>query len=221
MAGITTTLDFYRAEAIELKHAFRSVVGFSWWMRLHGFEEEASFAQGYGGPRQKSFGQSYALPKPYQPTDPRLHQILTQLIAKMGRRLRADGFAAGGIGISCLFSDRTYWQHGEKLSVAFFADRDMYQKAITILRQAQDLPVRILAVNCFDLTKTLYQQQSLLAGEDHLMHLTQALDIIHNRWGDFVVIPARMLGMEHKVVDRIAFGGVKHEKNFADVIPKQ
>ena len=31
----------------------------------------------------------------------------------------------------------------------------------------------------------------------------------HDRWGDFVITPALMLGMEDIILDRIAFGGVK------------
>ncbi len=204
MAGIATPLEFYRADAVELKRAFRSVVGYSWWLRLHGYEEE-----NFGEPRQKTFGQSYALPKAYVPTDTRLHQILSQLVVKMGRRLRADGFSAGGIGVSCFFADHTYWQHGEKQLAPLFADTDIYARTRDILLRASNKPVQILAVNCFRLSKTLYQQKTLLGDEDKKIRLTQALDTIHNRWGDFVVTPGRMLGMENKVLDRIAFGGVK------------
>lgn len=203
LAGIATTLDFYHAEALQLKRAFRSVVGYSWWLRLHGYEEDEKESV------QKSFGQSYALPKAYLPTQHELHQILTQLVCKMGRRLRADGFVAEGIGISCFFADHTFWQHGEKQAAGLFADRDIYARAHDILLQAPNKPVRILAVNCFALNKTLYQQETLLGDEEKKIRLTQAMDKIHNRWGDFVVTPGRMLGMENKVLDRIAFGGVK------------
>lgn len=37
---------------------------------------------------------------------------------------------------------------------------------------------------------------------------TQAIDQLTDRWGQFMVVPARMLSMEQKVIDRIAFGGV-------------
>ena len=35
------------------------------------------------------------------------------------------------------------------------------------------------------------------------------MDKINDRWGDFVITPALMLGMEDIILDRIAFGGVK------------
>ena len=38
--------------------------------------------------------------------------------------------------------------------------------------------------------------------------ITDAIDAIADRWGEFSVTPATMLGMEQKVQDRIAFGKV-------------
>jgi hypothetical protein len=35
------------------------------------------------------------------------------------------------------------------------------------------------------------------------------MDKVNDRWGEFVVTPALMLGMEKIILDRISFGGVK------------
>ena len=35
------------------------------------------------------------------------------------------------------------------------------------------------------------------------------MDKINDRWGEFVITPALMMGMENIILDRIAFGGVK------------
>jgi hypothetical protein len=32
---------------------------------------------------------------------------------------------------------------------------------------------------------------------------------INDRWGEFVITPALMMGMQDVILDRIAFGGVK------------
>jgi hypothetical protein len=34
------------------------------------------------------------------------------------------------------------------------------------------------------------------------------MDKVNDRWGEFVVTPALMLGMEDIILDRISFGGV-------------
>ena len=76
--------------------------------------------------------------------------------------------------------------------------------------------MRILAVFCYQLAPTLYQQASLLDQENKKRYLTKALDAIADRFGEFVVTPGRMLSMEQKVLDRIAFGGGKALRKSAD-----
>lgn len=202
-SGIRTTLDFYHADIKTLRRAFRSVVGYHWWLRLHGWEaDDREFGT-------KSVGHSYALYKPYFPTDPPLHQILCQLVEKMGQRLRGMGYGARGIHVSVLYRDWSGWNHGETLGSTLYASRDFYKEALRILLTAPERPVRILAVSCFSLTDINLGQLGLFEDDTKKRALTQALDGIHKRWGDFVVTPARMLSMEKRVTDRIAFGNVR------------
>jgi DNA polymerase-4 len=53
------------------------------------------------------------------------------------------------------------------------------------------------------------QQLSFLEDEQKKRKLTQAIDAINERWGDFVIAPALMMGMESTILDRIAYGGVR------------
>ena len=47
--------------------------------------------------------------------------------------------------------------------------------------------------------------------------VSEAMDKINDRWGEFVITPALMMGMENITLDRIAFGGVKKlEKIYSD-----
>jgi DNA polymerase-4 len=39
--------------------------------------------------------------------------------------------------------------------------------------------------------------------------VSEAMDEINNKWGEFVITPALMMGMDEIILDRIAFGGVK------------
>lgn len=199
-SGITTPLAMFSSSPKALQLAFRSVVGYHWWLRLHGYE--------VGAPKQeqKSFGQSYALGKPRTPDDPRLWQILSQLVMKMGRRLRKDGFTAHGVGIFTLFADRSHWGLQHKIETSLFADTDFYERVRMLLRDAPLKPIRILAISCFQLTKDLYSQQYLFVEENKKQALTWAIDRIQDRFGDFVIAPGRMLAMNEKVLDRIAFG---------------
>jgi hypothetical protein len=39
--------------------------------------------------------------------------------------------------------------------------------------------------------------------------VSEAMDKINNKWGEFVITPALMIRMDDIILDRIAFGGVK------------
>jgi hypothetical protein len=39
--------------------------------------------------------------------------------------------------------------------------------------------------------------------------VSEAMDKVNDKWGEFVITPALMMGMEDIILDRIAFGGVK------------
>lgn len=199
--GINSAVAFYRADITTLRKAFHSVVGYHWWLRLHGWEaDDREFSR-------KTIGHSHALRIPYTPDQPELWQVLAQLVLKMGKRLRDKGYTARGIHVSCHYKDHTYWHHGKMLPTQIYADSDLYAATQSILSAARNAPVRILAINCYALAQNLYQQQSLLETEQKKARITQALDAITNRWGQTVITSGRMMNTKLKVLDRIAFGG--------------
>lgn len=207
--GIISPMHLYRATDKALKHAFASKIGYDWWLMLHGWESHL-----YDHNETKTIGHSYALPKAYETRDGQLHQILCQLVEKMGRRLRADHYTAGGMHISLYFFDHTGWNHGEKLSCPIFANPDLYREAKRILFKSPIKEVKLLAVSSFCLGDEKKEQMNMFEASDRKRELTTAIDTIADRWGEFVVTSARMLSMEQKVLDRIAFGGVKGLKEF-------
>jgi hypothetical protein len=47
--------------------------------------------------------------------------------------------------------------------------------------------------------------------------VAEAMDKINDRWGEFVITPALMMGMGDIILDRISFGGVKElEEIYSD-----
>lgn len=205
IAGITTPVEFYRASAVTLVRALHSKTGWDWWQRIHGYEDSASF----GGPQQKTYGQSFALGTFRVPNDPELTKIMAQLIVKMGRRLRTSGFVAHGVSVSLLFADYTYWVKNMRRQEPLFADGDFLKEVRGLLIQAPAKPIRILAVTSFNLTPRGTGQIGLWNMDERKWKITDAIDTIADRWGEFTVTPATMHGGEQKVLDRIAFGKVK------------
>jgi hypothetical protein len=67
--------------------------------------------------------------------------------------------------------------------------------------------VRNLAVSVYDLIPAPSEQLELFASRAHAV--AAAMDKINDTYGEFVITPALMMGMDETILDRIAFGGVK------------
>lgn len=229
-SGITTPLAMLAASPKALQWALRSVVGYHWWMRVHGYDLPAQAGDGFrykafgasdGG--QKSFGQSHALEQPKTPSDTELWHVLAQLVAKMARRMRQDGYVAHGTGVSLVFADRSSWGAQQRLGRGLFADDDFYAYARTLLTQAPARPVRILGVSCYDLQSAARIQQSLFADDDRKRLIVRAMDRVQDRFGEYTLtfgrVVSRRFGEDHsggavfrgsnRVLDRIAFGKIR------------
>ena len=206
-AGIRTTLQFLFSSPDKLKEAFKSVNGLYWWNMLHGYEDARDFDR-------KSFGNSHALYEPYLARDPRLEQVLMQLVLKMGFRLRKAGYSASGIHVSALFDDFSFWHKGKKLMGSITDSRKLYEEAILVLQQGPRKHIRTLSVSCHYLDKPQAVQLSLFENNERQHKVELALDKITNRWGHNTVTPATMLNLDRRVLDRVPFGAVKELEEF-------
>jgi DNA polymerase-4 len=72
--------------------------------------------------------------------------------------------------------------------------------------------VRNLAVSVYDLIPSSNEQLELFASLTHAV--SDAMDKINDRWGEFVITPALMMDMEDIILDRIAFNGVKELRRY-------
>jgi DNA polymerase-4 len=202
--GIFTPLEFLDSPLVLLKQAFQSIIGYYWYLRLRGFEIDA-----VDFPR-KSFGQEYALGK--KTADPKeLAKLLMKLCEKMGRRLRHRQMCAYGVHVSLVYDDWTFWHQGVTFPTPMYSTLQLFQKALLIAnRQPQPKTVRHLGVSCYHLAPMEPAQLDLFpSSATKNLALTRAVDRINDRYGEYTLSPALMMGMESLVLDRIAFGGVK------------
>jgi hypothetical protein len=183
-----------------------------WYLRLRGWEiDDVNFGR-------HSYGNSYALPagrQAYQSLE-ELAPILSKLVEKMGFRLRKAGYVARGIHIAVTYRSGGFWHKGLTLAKEIFDSREIYKKALRILAASPyKKPVRDLAVSCFNLRKNNRIQLELFDNVERTKNLVTAIDKVNERWGNFVITPARMLmAGSGSVPDRIAFGGVKELEEF-------
>lgn len=209
--GVRSVIDFYLASIPRLKAAFSSIAGYYWYLRLHGFEVD-DFELG-----RRTYGNSYSLPKPLS-TPAELAPILTKLVEKTTHRMRRAHLAAGGVHLAISYRSGGFWHKGEKAKEVLFATNDVYKRAFLLLTKSPyHSPVRNLAVSCFDLQGTRSTQLALFSDKLRQQIVTRSVDALNERWGEYVVTSARMLGTNKFVPDRIAFGNVKEVEEFVRV----
>lgn len=226
MYNINTPLDFLHADKRSLqKVIFQSIVGYYWFLRLRGYEVDKYES------KRSSIGHQYALPHKTSDKE-ELARLLLKLCEKVGRRLRKAGVTAGGIHLYFSFvnyqeaglkdngflggenlASKRAWHHGEKVGYKLYSTESVYRAAKRLLGQAEIYaPVRGMALTTFDLEPVDPEQLSLLDGERGFAaerRISEALDAINTRYGEFVVTPATMMDMQGEILDRIAFGSVR------------
>lgn len=173
-------------------------------MRLRGWEiDDVEF-------KRKSFGQSYALGKKTADKQ-ELSRLLMKLTEKMARRMRKAKFAAQGVHVALVYTNWTYWHKGRTFGRQLYTTEELFKKVILLFNsQPRTLTVARLAVSCFDLVPVGSVQASLFDTDfEKRRHVSDALDTINDKYGEYVITPALMMGMDDLIVDRIAFGGVK------------
>lgn len=224
--GIMTPLDFLKADRRVLeKVVFRSIVGYYWYLRLRGYEIDKFES------KRGQVGHQYALPKKTKDKD-ELARLLMKLCEKVGRRLRRIGMTAGGIHLYLSFmsyqelghKDNGFiggdnrrsgnsWHHGEKVGYRLYSTESVYRAAKRLLGQADIwAEVRGMSITTFDLQSVDPEQLSLLVDERNFTaerNISDAIDDINNRYGEFVVTPAAMMDMHGQILDRIAFGSIR------------
>jgi DNA polymerase IV len=209
--GIFTPMQLYEAsEQFLKKTVFKSIVGYYWYLRLRGWETDAIDWD------TKSYGQQYALGAPT--ADPiELSRILMKLCEKMGRRLRKSGHAAQGIHIACVYKDYSHWHRGRKVDIPMYTTQELYSKAQLVFNQRPDKKTIItrLAVSCFNLAPAASSQMLLFDAEpDRLRKVSDAMDSINDKYGEYIITPALMMHTEKQVPDAIAFGKVRELNDF-------
>ncbi len=206
--GIYSVMDFYHASAQELQAAFESINGFHWYRRLRGWEpDNVEFDRhSYGN----SFAVGDSLSKPEE-----LAPILMKLVEKTGFRMRKAGYRCRGVHVAVVYRSGAHWHQGMSVGAPLFDSRDIYKLAFHLLcRSPHREPVQVLAESVYGLERAGNRQLSFLDEYDKKQRLVQALDGINSRWGNYTITPARMVGTEHLVPNRVPFGSVKELEEF-------
>lgn len=202
--GIYTPLQFLDAPLEKLqKQVFKSINGYYWYHQLRGWEITTEQSP------QKTFGQDYALQKATDDVS-ELSRLLMKLCEKMGRRLRESGNTAHGIHLALLYKDFFFWHKGNKLNHQLYTTYELFTAIMDLFHQRPKRDVvRKLMVRCYDLVPRNNNQPMLFeTNDDKMRKVSETLDFVNDRFGEFTITPAIMMKMENTILDRIAFGKI-------------
>lgn len=218
--GIRNPLEFLAADRRTLeKRVFGGITGYYWYLRLRGYEID-DFKSKRG-----QIGHQYALShKTADKTE--LARLLMKLCEKVGRRLRAGELTAGGVHLTLSFArqqelhrdngfispDAHSWHKGHKIGYRLYSTASIYAASLRLLQAAEITHnVRGIDITVFDLEPADPEQLSLLTEDGMAAErgISDAVDAINNRYGEFVITPATIMDMSGEIIDRVAFGSVR------------
>lgn len=237
--GIDTPIDFLHADQRTLqKLVFQSINGRHWYLRLRGYEVDryesrrTQIGHQYALPYKTTDRKELArlLLKLCEKVGRRLRKdgltaggihLYLSFMNYQGEGLRDNGFLGGENQKS-----KNAWHHGEKVNHKLYSTDSVYRAAKSLLNRAELYgDVRGMAITTFNLEPANPEQVNLFEVKtdavllDPSLHplrrlaaerrLSDALDKVNNRYGEFVVTPATMMDMQGTILDRIAFGNVR------------
>lgn len=200
VAGIRSPTDLYDLPPWELKRRL-GIVGYYWHLRLRGYSIDQ---EDWG---TKTLGHSSVIGKATNRPE-EIRPLVHKLCHKIARRLRKDGWQAGGIAISGTTRDWGKWGHSTVVPPTY--RQDILYRAIWKILQADPPaePLRKIAITSYDLRPLAAEQLSLFVTDQRKHSALAGADLVNDKWGDFTVIPGTMVDtkVEEMANDAIAFG---------------
>jgi len=234
LMGVATPLDLFNADPQYLrKRIFKSVVGVHWHMRMRGWEADARESKRRSIGHQYALSNKTADPVELARLLMKLCEKIGRRLREdnfyaTGIHLYlafvSEDSTLSGVHIGFENQNRySSWHKGCKLGYRLYSTTDIFQAAKHLLSQAEIFDrVRLMAITAFGLEPWSPEQGNLFDAKDAReeildfskefkpytvnKNLSDALDGINDRYGEFAITPATMLDMKGTIVDRIAFG---------------
>jgi len=145
----------------------------------------------------KSVGHSTTLKKDLTARDDIL-KVLLQLSEMVGRRARRYGMAGKTVHLTVRYADFSTFEKQEIQPAAINGSTELYRAAVKILDGIQlAQAVRLLGVRISNL-RAQGEQLPLFPEERTSLKLTEAMDKVNNRHGDFTVMYGSLLDQSSK-----------------------
>lgn len=204
-AGIYTPLQFLDAPSQLLsRRVFKSVCGDDWYKRLRGWEvDDAEFST-------KTIGRQFVMDD-YNASEEKVRNRLAHLCESTGLKLRYKGFCARGLSVYVLYKSGDSWHSRKAFKSSFYTTPEILRRALLLFNQHPRLGnVVMLSVSCYLLEPSTANQMSILEEVNKEMILTEAMDELNERYGNYTVIFAGSLGADKQIKQKIPFGTTRY-----------
>lgn len=198
--GIYNLIDLNTYPVANLMQSFGKP-GYYLWANANGIEIEGVRTQTEIAP--KSIGHSYCVPK-QEPNLNYIKGIIMKLCEKTGRRLREKKLEAKTIYAGYTLKYGGGYFKRKKIPELLYTTEDIFIAAYKIiLKNPPQTKIKMLAVSVSSLNPISGQLNLLINNQDKF--ISQALDTINNKFGEYTVFSGKMWGLTNQAKDRIGF----------------
>ena len=205
--GINTPLEFLKADVQTLRRGvFKSIVGLYWAQRLRGYEMDDNET------RLGSVGRQFVLDSRRLSED-QLCSRLHFLCETTAKKLRYRAVDARGLIVWVRYANGESWYQRRMYGSTFYTNKDIYQRALYLFKQkpfGPNVTPASLGVTCYMLTPSTRNQPSMFDDVNKDEWVTQAIDEINERYGNFAVFSANALEGRTVIKQKIPFGGTDY-----------
>ncbi|MGB0757492.1 MAG: DNA polymerase Y family protein [Patescibacteria group bacterium] len=176
--------------------------GYYMWAHVNGIEIPGWTREEQHEP--KSIGHSYCVPKRGKDKE-YLQEVLYKLCERAGRRLRRKERIATTIHSGFRYTHGGGLWKRRTVSYPLFTTRDIWEEGKKVIADATfEDTVSMIAVSVGGL-RPFVPQLSFIRNDIKSYKLNKALDAINDQYGEYVVYPGIMYGLEKQAHDRIGF----------------
>jgi DNA polymerase IV len=204
-AGIYTPLQFLDAPSeLLVRRVFGSICGEDWHKRLRGWEvDNVEFDT-------KTVGRQFVMDD-YNASEEKVRNRLAHLCESTGLKLRYKGFCARGISLHIQYKTGDAWHSRKAFKSSFYTTPEIYRRASLLFNQHPRLGnVVMISVSCYLLEPSMANQMSILDEVNKEMFLTEAMDGLNERYGNYTITFANSLGADKQIKQKIPFGTTRY-----------
>jgi len=124
--------------------------------------------------------------------------------------MRLKNRVARGVFVYAKTTDRGYWHRRRMCPLPFFSNQAIYAQAALLFAEAPG-GIKEIGVTCYQLETDSSDQLSLFGDQlAREQQITEAIDVINQRFGDRTIHTAHTIGTDLIVKQKVPFGSTRY-----------